>query len=97
MGQISYKKCGFRDKIHVCTFKEEDCNSGCDMFSLDWSVKAIKQRIEKEHAAVKELQETIKKLKDDPEEKPMKKLQRDKALGIMYLSKAYMYLKRTNG
>lgn len=103
------ENCGFR-KLGCCSFKEEDCNNGCDMFNLPFTSKDIKQRMTEIKIQVEELQketlnttkikEMILKEKEDknsPEVLDMKKklaLVVDLQKGYGYMNKAYIKCKR---
>lgn len=97
---MAYKKCGFRDKIHVCKFREEDCTPDkCDMYNIAFEAKIIKKMIDKERKAVKkyhiQMKELRKKgLKATDEYKKAKAIRKDKVCGLIKLTEAYMYLKR---
>lgn len=100
--QAKHKKCGFRDKVKVCAFKPEDCKpEECDFFDIEFAPKPIKKVFKKERAEVIKLTNEMKMMKkkgehkENPEKyKELKKLRNDKAVGIIKLSKAYMYVKR---
>lgn len=95
--------CGFRNKIKVCNFKPEDCNpEKCDMYNIEFSVKAIKKQAKIEQKAVKELEKKRVKMKKTGEHKTkieeykkIKSTRNDKVYGLIKLSKAMVYLKRT--
>lgn len=98
-----FKKCGFRDIIHVCKFKEEDCNpKECDMYDIEFKVKPILKQARTERKNLIKLQKEINRMKKCGDHKKSvekyKKLKLDrddKAIGMFKLSKAIMYLKRT--
>jgi hypothetical protein len=101
---MSYKKgCGFREKVNVCTFKEEDCNKKeCDMFDIDFTAKSILKKSKEERQSVIELTQQMRKMKKEHEHKKnpkeykrIKDLRKDKVIGMVKLSKAYNYCKRT--
>ena len=100
---MTYKKCGFRDKVNVCSFKPEDCNpEECDFYNIDFSVKGIKKQTDKEKKLFIEIHEELKQMKKDKTHKEdkerynhLKKQRKDKVLGILKLSKAFAYLKRS--
>lgn len=95
--------CGFRNKIKVCNFKPEDCTpEKCDMYNIEFSVKAIKKQAKIEQKAVKELEKKRVKMKkagehktNRDEYKKIKTERNDKVYGLIKLSQAIVYLKRT--
>ena len=101
---MAYKKdCGFRNKVHVCSFKEEDCcPEKCDMYDIPFEVKALSKRIKEERKHIIELENKRQGMKKKGEHKTnkeeydkVKNLRNDKVYGILKLTKAYTYLKRT--
>jgi len=100
---MSFKEgCGFREKADVCGFKAEDCNKGCDFYDLEYSIKAIKKRSKEEQKNVITLTDDMKEFKKqgfkktNPEGyKKIKNERKDKVIGMMKLSKAYVKLKRS--
>lgn len=98
-----YKVCGFKDKIKVCNFKPEHCNKkDCDFFELEFTSKAIKKRVKEERKEVIRLTDEMQAMKKKGEHKvnaekyqKLKDLRKDKVMGMMKLSKSYMYCKRT--
>lgn len=95
--------CGFRNKIKVCGFKPEDCTpEKCDMYNIEFSVKAISKQAKIEQKAVKKLEKKRVKMKKTGEHKTnreeynkIKAKRNDKVYGLIKLSKAIIYLKRT--
>ena len=86
-----HKKCGFREKIKVCSFKAEDCNSKeCGFFDIEFNTKAISKQIRLE-------QKRVKKLSVEKEQtKEIERKIKDIVTGVIYLTKAYTYLKWTS-
>lgn len=99
---MGYKKCGFREKAGVCSFKEDDCNpKECDFYGIEYSAKAIKEKIKEERKNIIILHDKLKEMKANHKHKTMKdeydkikKDRNDKAVGVMKLSKAYVNVKR---
>lgn len=95
--------CGFKEKAKICKFKKEDCNSEkCDFFNVEYSIKGIKKQIKFERKEIINLDKQKKQMKKNHEHKlepekykKIKSLIKDKAMGIMLLTKAYMLIKRT--
>lgn len=105
MIQMDYKKdCGFREKVSVCGFIPEDCRpEKCDMFEIPFSVKGILKQSKKERKEVVKLTEKLSEMKKNHEHKTKKEEyekvkadRKDRVIGMMKLSKAYVYCKRTN-
>jgi hypothetical protein len=101
---MGYKKgCGFREKVNVCGFKKEDCNSKeCDMFDIEFTAKEILKKSKQERKEIIDLTMKMKEMKKNhehktnPEEfKKIKSLRKDKVIGMIKLSKAYNFCKRT--
>jgi hypothetical protein len=95
-----YKKCGFRDRVRVCAFRDEDClPDKCDMYFLDFAPQAIRERMREEAEKITVIGSNMmayRKNKDTQNEE-YKKLEaqlRDKVIGSDKLTKAYVYLKR---
>lgn len=103
MSKAYKEKCGFRDKTKVCGFKPEQCNSkDCDFYNLDFSSKSIKKRVKEERKEVIRLTDEMQAMKKKGEHKTdalkyqtLKDLRKDKVMGMMKLSKCFMYCKRT--
>jgi hypothetical protein len=97
---MPYKeKCGFRDKVKVCTFKENDCtHDKCDMYCLEFDADKLYEKLKYEEKEMYRLEEQIKSLPhgEKKQAKELKAIMRDKFVGILYMSKAIAYLKRTN-
>lgn len=100
---MGYKKdCGFREKVKVCGFKARDCKpSECDMYKIPFTSKEIKKQSRIERKKVIELHKKIKVMKKNHEHKIKKEEydktkaeQKDIVIGMVKLSKAYMYCKR---
>lgn len=99
---MSYKKCGFKEKVNVCGFKAEDCNpKECDMYNIKFTAKDINKQAKLEKREIIRLTKDMRKMKKNHEHKTkakeykaMKKLRKDKVIGMVKLSKAYMYCKR---
>lgn len=96
---MGYKEgCGFREKVNVCKFREEDCNpEKCDMFNIKFTSKDIMKTTKIERKNVIDLTKQMKDVKKKDREKylELKELRKDKVIGMVKLSKAYMYCKRT--
>ena len=98
-----HKKCGFRDKIDVCRFKPEQCNAkDCDMHSIEFTLRKVLAKTKVLRAEIKVLhgrKKAMKKAgyhKTNPDEyKELKHNIADKVSGMMKMSQAYMYCKRT--
>lgn len=70
------EKCGFREKVSVCSFKEESCcPENCDMYNVEFTSKAIKAEIKRLKPIAKEMSKDIAKIK---ELKRMVKLEKEK-------------------
>jgi hypothetical protein len=97
---MPYKKCGFRDTVHVCSFKEEDCDpEKCDFFTCEFTTKAVYKRMQDEAELIKGVGEkmmVLRKAKQTASEnyKTYEAYLKDKVIGVDRLRKAYMYLKR---
>lgn len=109
---MAYKdNCGFR-RLNCCSFKEPDCvPEKCDMYNLEFTSKAIKERkdyiekrvleSQKDTLNMQKVKEMLKKEsadKENPEVIEYKKTLKeiaDLSKGSQYLQKAYIYCKRT--
>ncbi len=100
---MAYKKdCGFREKVSVCNFKAKDCKPDeCDFFEIPFTSKGILKRSRIERKEVIRLTKKIRSMKKQHKHKTDKKKyaqvkadRKDKVLGMVKLSKAYMYCKR---
>jgi len=102
MEKMEHKACGFRDKVHVCTFRPEDCNAKeCDFYDIEFDHKVIRKMMNSEKREAKKLHKQVVKLRKDglkatDEYKQAKKDRKDKIRGALMLAKAWMYLKRIN-
>jgi len=93
---MPYKECGFKDKAEVCKFREEDCNpEECDFYNLPYDKNAIEERIEIEREDIREIHSMLKSMKkrgdhkkNKEEYRKLKKIESDKATGIVKLEKA---------
>jgi len=89
--------------VSVCSFKAKDCKPDeCDMFNIPFTSKGIKKQSSIERKEVVRLTKELRSMKKQHQHKTDKEKyeqvkadRKDKILGMIKLSKAYMYCKRT--
>lgn len=97
---MPHKQCGFRDRVRVCSFKEEDCSpEKCDFYNILFTTKAVYNQMQIEAlniGAVGDKMMILRKAKQTGIEnyKLYEAYLKDKVIGVDRLRKAYMYLKR---
>jgi hypothetical protein len=97
---MPYKKCGFRDRVHVCSFKEADCSpEKCDFYGCEFTTKGVYARIQTEAGYINGVSDkmmVLRKAKQTDGEiyKTYETYLKDKIIGVDRLRKAYIYLKR---
>lgn len=104
---MDYKKgCNFRTKIRCCNFKVEKCHSKrdgdtwgdyCHLYDLEWDFKKLRKKAKQMTKDMKELDKGMKELKDTDKEayNERKRRMRDLFNGIIILSKAVAFIKRS--
>ena len=105
------KGCPFREKFNICRMSIEQCHpylneedekNRCSLYDLIFDQKVIKKKLRKITQNIVDINKQMKKLrkegkKKSDEYKELKSEMKDRAYGMTYLSKAYAYLKRTEG
>jgi hypothetical protein len=84
---MPYKEnCGFRVRVPVCKFRAEDCvPEKCSFHNLPFTSRDVRKRIDEEQKLIRELHNDTTKNEVEI---------RDRASGVLYLLRAWHYLKR---